>query len=205
MAATKAQVRAEIRARRAARHASGTGASGTEAAGRLLAAARSAGLLDVVVAGIPPCVAAYIPSAGEPDVTAIVRSVQAAGGRVLLPIPHPARVLAWAFDDGRYVRDPRLPVSSPAGEIVGSGAAGLLEQGVRLVLVPALAVDRAGTRLGQGGGYYDTLLTRLDPGIRAVAVVDEAELRPAGSLPRDEHDQCVGWALTPSGLVALGV
>ncbi len=199
VAATKADLRARIRARRAALPAGDSPAK----ARRLLTAARAGALLEHDGRGRPAPVAGYIASPGEPDVAAIALFVQQSGGQVLLPIPRRDRVLDWALDDGRYERDPRLPVSTPVGPVVGSAASGLVRHGVRLVLVPALAVDRAGTRLGQGGGYYDRLLARLDPGIRAVAVVDDEELLAAGAVPRQDHDQPVGWALTPSGLVEL--
>ncbi len=202
VAATKADLRAGIRAARARRNAAGRSEPST--AHRLLGAARAGGLLYLAGSGGEPVVAAYLASAGEPDVAEITRAVHDAGGQVLLPIPRPGRVLDWAVDDGRHVRDPRLPVAIPAGQVVGSGAAGLLARRVRLVLVPALAIDRSGTRLGQGGGYYDGVLVDLDPGIRAVAVVSDEELLPAGTLPREAHDQPVGWVLTPTGVVELG-
>ena len=72
-----------------------------------------------------------------------------------------------------------------------------------LVLLPALAVDGAGTRLGQGGGHYDRTLALLPstrPGRPVLAaVVRDPELLPAGALPREAHDVPVDAALTPSG------
>jgi 5-formyltetrahydrofolate cyclo-ligase len=71
--------------------------------------------------------------------------------------------------------------------------------------VPALAVDGAGTRLGQGGGSYDRALARLGAGARrlVLAVVHDDEVL-AGPLPREPHDVGVDGALTPSGLVLFG-
>lgn len=67
-----------------------------------------------------------------------------------------------------------------------------------LVLVPALAVDRAGRRLGQGAGYYDRSLPAADPRAALLAVVFDDEL--VDVLPSDAHDSPVHGALTPSGL-----
>jgi 5-formyltetrahydrofolate cyclo-ligase len=96
----------------------------------------------------------------------------------------------------------------PAGPQVGVGARALVGLGVRVVLVPALAVDRSGTRLGQGGGYYDRLLAELVAGTDArpalVAVVHDDEVLPAGTIPRRSHDVPVEAALTESALVRLG-
>lgn len=197
----KRQLRAGIRAARTGR------VDGAEVAGRLLEAARAAGLLDPDgrpgVVG-PVVLSAYVAMPGEPDVSDIRAAVRAASGTVLLPIPAAGRVLAWAPDDGRYARAERFGVPIPAGPPVGAGAACLVEQGTGLVLVPALAVDRSGTRLGQGGGYYDRLLAELPPGIGVLAVVHDEELLAVGSLPREAHDAVVPGALTPAGVVQLG-
>lgn len=174
----------------------------------LLLAARSAGLVDGSRNGdVPASIAAYVAAPGEPDPAAIAAAVRDAGGTVLLPIPLAGRTLGWAADDGRYVPAQRFPVPQPAGPQLGTGIEPLLAAGVRLVLAPALAVDRSGTRLGQGGGYYDVLLAALaglaDPP-RVVVVVHDDEVLPAGTLPRGPLDAPVAEALTPSGLLTLG-
>jgi 5-formyltetrahydrofolate cyclo-ligase len=66
-----------------------------------------------------------------------------------------------------------------------------------LVLVPALAVDRRGVRLGRGGGSYDRALARVGPNVLTVALLYDGELLdevPAGPL-----DQRVRLAAQPSG------
>ena len=72
-----------------------------------------------------------------------------------------------------------------------------------VVLVPALAVDRAGVRLGRGAGFYDRSLPLAAPTARLVAVVRDDEL--VDRLPAEPHDVRMTHALTPNGgLVALG-
>lgn len=209
----KAEVRAALRARRAER-AARPGASDARAAGAaaLLAQARGAGLLEGAAPGSPhPAVAVYLATPVEPDVSAIIDQLRQSGGRVLLPVPRPGRVLEWVLASGRQAPHPRLPVPIPVGPSLGQGAGVLLEHGVGLVLVPALAVDRSGTRMGQGGGYYDVLLTELTalvadlagPAPLVVAVVHDDEVLPAGALPREPFDVPVQLALTPGGLVRL--
>lgn len=219
MAPTKPELRRQVRDARAA-------IEGVREPERLLAVARGAGLLDP--RGRPGhvgavTIAAYIASPGEPDPAAVRSAVRAAGGRVLLPIPLPGRRLGWVLDDGRYAPDPALPVQVPVGAELGRGAACLIDQGVTLVLAPALAVDRSGARLGQGGGFYDALLAQLAQssrigdsgspaghgghparGIAVLAVVHDDEVLAPGSIPRDAHDAPVGAALTPTGIVRLG-
>jgi 5-formyltetrahydrofolate cyclo-ligase len=65
-----------------------------------------------------------------------------------------------------------------------------------MVLVPALAVDRAGNRLGRGAGYYDRALTKTRA--QVVAVIYDDELVDA--VPHEPHDRLVDAALRPSGV-----
>lgn len=151
-------------------------------------------------------IASYLPMPAEPNVSAISTSIRAAGGRVLLPIPLTSRRLGWATDSGKYQQSAHLPVRMPAAKPEGIGAEFLVATGVSLMLVPALAVDRSGTRLGQGGGYYDVLLRELAPkSCRCIAVVLENELLPADSLPRAAHDWPIAEVLTPTEFVCLSV
>lgn len=71
---------------------------------------------------------------------------------------------------------------------------------VDVVLVPALAVDRHGVRLGRGGGSYDRALARTNA--RTIALLHDDEL--VDTLPCEPHDVRVGWVVTPAlGLVRL--
>jgi 5-formyltetrahydrofolate cyclo-ligase len=73
-----------------------------------------------------------------------------------------------------------------------------------VILVPALAVDRYGVRLGRGAGFYDRTLPLADPAARLVAVVRDDEFLD-DTLPREAHDVPMTHALTPGkGLVAIG-
>ena len=85
------------------------------------------------------------------------------------------------------------------------------------IFLPATAVDFSGNRIGQGGGYYDKFLAALAallpsrPGVRrralpplpTAAVVYDAEVLPAGSIPAESFDRKVAAALTPGGLIRL--
>ena len=64
-----------------------------------------------------------------------------------------------------------------------------------VVLVPGLAFTPGGGRLGQGGGHYDRLLSRLPGGIRTIGIAFDEQLVEA--LPMEPHDQGVHLVLTP--------
>lgn len=216
----KDSLRRRLRAARSARAAAGeSSADGlgppshraglTAGPARLLATALRAGLLDpdgrIGQLGAAR-IAAYLAMPGEPDPALITAAVREAGGRVLLPVPLADRTMAWAVDDGSRseARDPvRVPV--PAGPRVGVGARPVLAEVVTTVLLPALAVDETGGRLGQGGGFYDRFLSELATlrvtgrrGPLVVAVVHDDEVLPVGTVPVRDHDRAVDAVLTPT-------
>lgn len=84
-------------------------------------------------------------------------------------------------------------------------SAGSLEVGLEqldLILVPGLAFDQGGTRLGYGKGFYDRLLSRAAPGVPIVGVVPDALVVEA--LPKEAHDVPVTHLLSERGVYAVG-
>ena len=74
----------------------------------------------------------------------------------------------------------------------------------QVIVAPALAVDRTGNRLGQGGGSYDRALARRHSDALIVVLLHDDELLPADAVPVDAHDIAVDVVVTPSrGLVRL--
>ena len=141
-------------------------------------------------------VAAYASFAPEPPTAALLDALVELGVEVLLPVVRPGRALAWArYDSPASLAVDAHGIPTPVGGVVGEGAAALLAAGVGVVLVPALAVGEDGRRLGQGGGFYDTVLAALprhaDGGPPRIAVVGEGEVLPAGAVPVLPHDQPV--------------
>ena len=131
---------------------------------------------------------------GEPPTLPLLAALHARGVRVLLPLLRDDLDLEWAVYDGdagaAACEGPR-GVLHPAGASLGLD--GIAE--AALVLAPALAVDAAGRRLGQGGGSYDRALTRTSAPVLAVVFDDEL----LESVPVQPHDRPVGGTLTPAG------
>jgi 5-formyltetrahydrofolate cyclo-ligase len=70
------------------------------------------------------------------------------------------------------------------------------------ILVPALAIDREGRRLGRGGGHYDRSLPLANPNTRRVAIVRDEEF--VDHLRTEPHDFRVTGVITPTrGYVEL--
>lgn len=141
-------------------------------------------------------VAAYFSSPDEPDTSILLGQLTQRGYEVYLPVCEPRYQMSWTrWDEGTELVPSRVaPVMEPVGERHG---AELFDQ-VELMLIPALAVDSAGMRLGQGGGYYDRFLPRLDGrGTRIAAIVYDDEFVEAGSFHVNSYDRPVGLVITP--------
>ncbi|MFG1989405.1 5-formyltetrahydrofolate cyclo-ligase [Actinoplanes sp. NPDC048988] len=139
----------------------------------------------------PATIAAYVPIGTEPGGPELITAL-AAHARVLLPVLLPDGDLDWALHSGSLERGPR-GLLAPTGPRLGV-------EGIRqadLVLVPALAVDRQGLRLGRGGGSYDRALARISPGPLIVALLHDGEL--LDEVPAEPHDRPVHGVITPHG------
>lgn len=178
----KAALRRELRARR-------------RAAGPAAAATDADRLRDLVCA-LPEVqrarrLAAYVATPTEPSTAALLDRWRQEGRPVLLPVVLPDLDLDWALDDAAHRPGRLTGVHEPSGERLGVEAI----RAADVVVVPALAVDRAGRRLGQGGGSYDRALARVSPRTLVVALVHPDEL-VRGPLPAEPHDRPVDVVVT---------
>lgn len=143
-------------------------------------------------------VAAYLPLPGEPGGPGLPDALAAVATLVLLPILRPDRDLDWAAYDGTVAPGETLAhLREPPGAALGVAAIATVD----LVLVPALAVDPTGVRLGRGGGSYDRALLRVPPGVAVLALLYPDERHPA--LPSEPHDRRVTGVITPSGVMTV--
>ncbi len=164
--------------------------------------------LDALVGGQAASgstICAYVPVNTEPGSIEMLDMLRRRSARVLLPVAHTGGEdvplpLRWgeyrpgALTRGRWgLLEPPEPWLPPSA---------LAE--ARLVLVPALAVDRTGARLGRGRGFYDRSLPNRDPRAWLIAMVRDEEL--VDELPADPHDVPMTHALTPGrGVIELSL
>ena len=138
-------------------------------------------------------IAAYYSLSSEPDTHGLVYALWKRGGYVLLPLLRPDADLDWASYEGPdSLRPGPRGLAEPGEPPRGMDAVARAD----LVLVPALAVDRGGVRLGRGGGSYDRALARVAPGIPTIALLYDGEL--LDEVPADDHDQRVRLVARPS-------
>jgi 5-formyltetrahydrofolate cyclo-ligase len=140
-------------------------------------------------------VAAYVSVGNEPGTGPLIEQLSENGVEILLPVVLPDFDLDWAPYRGpsSLTRAPR-GLLEPAGPTSGTGAV----TGVDVVIVPALAVDRRGTRLGKGAGCYDRVLARLAGRAPAFVLLHEGEILDM-PIPREPHDVAVDTVITPTG------
>lgn len=167
----------------------------TRRADALCHAAGASGWLDGVRR-----TAAYVSIGAEPGTEPLLGHLRRTGVEILLPVLAPERSLDWAVDEGPdRLADGAYGLREPTGPRLGPAAVATAD----LVLVPALAVDRTGNRLGRGAGYYDRALAHVSAGTPVVAVVYAEEVLDA--VPVEPHDRPVTGALTHAGWVRMRV
>ncbi|WHS51015.1 5-formyltetrahydrofolate cyclo-ligase [Rothia sp. SD9660Na] len=146
--------------------------------------------------------AAFLPLPTEPPLLPALTRAVAEGYRVLVPVVRPRRQLAWVEWQPQVEHTVNaLGIVEPVGE--RHGAEAFIQADLRLV--PALAYDLAGRRLGQGGGYYDRLFEQLGPLAQdpsTVGVVFEREI--LDGLPADSWDATLRFVATEKTLHRLG-
>ncbi|CAM5661306.1 5-formyltetrahydrofolate cyclo-ligase [Streptomyces aurantiogriseus] len=147
-------------------------------------------------------VAAYVSVGSEPGTLALLDALRAQGVRVLLPALLPGNDLDWGAYAGegslaRVQHAGRMALFEPVGERLGPDAV----TDADVVLLPGLAVDGRGMRLGRGGGSYDRVLARLaHAGARPSLVVLLYDTEVVEHVPEEAHDRPVHAVVTPSGV-----
>jgi 5-formyltetrahydrofolate cyclo-ligase len=138
-------------------------------------------------------VAVYYSVGAEPDTRGLVFGLWKRGTYVVLPVLRADGDLDWASYEG-----PDSLVPGPKGLLEPGEARRGVEAVARAdaVLVPALAVDRAGNRLGRGGGSFDRALARVGPLIPVIALLYDDEL--VDRLPAEPHDVTVRKVVRPA-------
>ncbi|MBW8796204.1 MAG: 5-formyltetrahydrofolate cyclo-ligase [Streptomyces sp.] len=147
-------------------------------------------------------VAAYVSVGSEPGTLTLLDALVARGVRVLLPALLPDHDLDWGAYAGegslaRVQHGGKMALFESSGERLGPDAVLAAD----VVLLPGLAVDARGMRLGRGGGSYDRVLARLErAGARPALVVLLYDTEVVERVPAQPHDRPVQAVVTPSGV-----
>jgi 5-formyltetrahydrofolate cyclo-ligase len=189
LAAAKRALRAHAAARRrAAASALPPGVAGRLVCERFCAALR-----------LPPGspVSGYWPQPDELDCRPLLLALHRAGHPVGLPVVA-ARGEPLSFR--RWTPDMVLATGAYGIAMPPAEAAAVVPA---LVLAPLLAFDRAGYRLGYGGGFYDRTLERLAAAGHVLAVGLAFAAQEIASVPRGPHDRRLDWVVTERAALAI--
>ncbi|GJO23279.1 5-formyltetrahydrofolate cyclo-ligase family protein [Mycobacterium marinum] len=151
-------------------------------------------LAQVIDGGATVC--GYVPVGTEPGSITMLDVLLQHGARVLLPVARttdgdgPLPLMWGEYRPGELVRG-RWGLLEPPAPWLPDSAVGQAS----LVLLPALAVDLDGVRLGKGLGFYDRSLTNRNPQARLLAIVRDEEM--VDRLPSEPHDVRMTHAITP--------
>jgi len=144
------------------------------------------------------CVASYWPIDRELDTSILMEELLERNIKVALPIVEKgSRILKfaqWGIDMPMCVGAYNIPHPEVNEQTVW------LEPDI--FLVPMLAFDRRGNRLGYGGGYYDSTIAKYRENKNVIAVgLAYAEQACLFHLPAEEHDQIMDWVITEKNVI----
>jgi 5-formyltetrahydrofolate cyclo-ligase len=135
-------------------------------------------------------VSGYAPIRSELDPTPLMLALAALGAKLALPVVlargHSLSFRAWAPDDKLVLGSMGIPEPSPA-------AAELVPD---IMLVPLAAFDRAGHRIGYGGGYYDYTFSHLRKSKHVIGVGLAFAVQEIKTVPALAHDAALDYVLT---------
>ncbi len=154
--------------------------------------------LEFVGTGTKQVVSGFTPYRSEIDVTGLLSVMADKGHTTCLPIVvgerQPLVFRKWQPGDETEAGAWNIPVPVQSAAIVEPD----------VLLVPLLAFDKAGFRLGYGGGFYDRTIYNLRRTKDIVTIGVAYSAQEITKVPRDEHDQQLDWILTEKGPMKCG-
>jgi 5-formyltetrahydrofolate cyclo-ligase len=145
------------------------------------------------------CVSVYASSPSEPGTLPLISALSEKGVRILIPLLGDGLRRGWGEYLGASDLTSRAPGRPPEPSSPFLPQIAIADADV--VISPALAVDPSGTRLGQGGGWYDRCLVDAREDALLLAYCFPEEVHTAEHpLPREAHDFPIHGVVTPDGV-----
>jgi 5-formyltetrahydrofolate cyclo-ligase len=132
----------------------------------------------------------FWPMSGEVDLRDFIRKAREEGKRIALPVIQGDSIEPYEFVGEEHLKTNMLGVKEPSQELTKPVEISSLD----LVLVPGVAFDAHGNRLGRGGGYYDRFLARLSDPVCTIGIGFECQVQDY--IPVSSHDRSVRYVIT---------
>lgn len=129
----------------------------------------------------------------EVETAGLLGRLRERGARVALPRVEDGEVVAVVHAAGGPVAPSRFGAMEPSGRDV------LDPREIDLVIVPGVAFDRRGARVGYGGGFYDRFLARVRPDAPAIAVAFSEQV--VDEVPEGPMDRRVDAVVTDAEVI----
>ena len=143
----------------------------------------------------------YVSCGGEVETTGMIAHALSRGKRVTVPKMEPGSkqlILSELKDPVRELTAGPKGIPEPRPEVFRPVETGMMD----LFVVPAIAFDERGNRLGQGAGYYDRLLAGISGRIPIVGLAFELQI--VKEIPVGDHDVKVTWIVTEKQIIKCG-
>ena len=148
--------------------------------------------------GAPGVLGAYACTGSEIDAGPAMLAAHRAGWQIALPRARPGEPLTF------HLVDAASPALTPGGYRIPEPAAELPDVRPDVLLVPLIAVDRSGHRMGQGGGHYDRTLAKLRATGRVLAIGVAWDMQIVPAIQAESWDQKVDAIVTPEHFLLTG-
>ena len=142
----------------------------------------------------------YVSHGSEVETTGMIAHALSQGKRVTVPKMEPATkrlTLSELRDPARELVPGPIGIPEPKPEVIRPMDVDRMD----LFIVPGIAFDQCGNRLGQGAGYYDRLLTPVAGGIPIIGLAFELQL--VERVPTGDHDIHVNWIVTEKRVIEI--
>lgn len=155
-------------------------------------------LLSLPELRVARVVMAYAASPEELDPAPVIEALHGLGKAVALPrVESPGVLGVHLFAHGDELEGGAFGIRQPYAH-----APRLPFESIDAVIVPGVAFDSLGRRVGYGGGYYDRLLPQLRPDCLRIGIAYDEQL--AEELPAEDHDERVHVVVTPTRVIHPG-